>query len=375
MSGDGVSSTRSATFDFVSLNRRSRRLREVTYFPSCPENGPLFDMNCILTVGSSISSSGSTTGRAISVIVSPTVRSCMPVTAQMSPAAASPSSNRFSDWYPSSLATRNSSLRAVAVHAHHAVARLDAARLDAADGHVAQVVVVIQRGDVHGQRRVHVGGRRRHRLDDHVEQRPQVGVRILEILDGPAFAPRGVDDGEVELRVAGAQRAEQVEGLVDRALGIAAGAVHLVDDQDRPQAQRQRLAGHEARLGHRPLERVDQQADRVDHLQHALDLAAEVGVAGGVDDVDARPLPGDGGELREDGDAALALEVVRVHRAVGDDLARAELPRLPQEPVHQSRLAVVDVRNDGDVADVATDGLVLRPIRWGRAVGRDWGCC
>ena len=87
-------------------------------------------------------------------------------------------------------------------------------------------------------------------------------------------------------------------------------------------------------------------------LQHALDLAAEVGVAGRVDDVDARPLPGDGGVLGEDGDAALALEVVRVHRAVGDHLAAAELPRLAQEAVDQRGLAVVDVGDDGDVADV-----------------------
>src|SRR6266496_2240149 len=62
VSGDAVSSTRSATFDFVSLNRRSRRLREVTNFPSLPAKGPLFDMNCILTVGSSISSSGRMVG-------------------------------------------------------------------------------------------------------------------------------------------------------------------------------------------------------------------------------------------------------------------------------------------------------------------------
>src|SRR4029077_12530095 len=92
--------------------------------------------------------------------------------------------------------------------------------------------------------------------------------------------------------------------------------------------------------------------DGIDHLEDALDLAAEVGVAGRIDDVDARPLPGDRRELRQDGDAALALEVVRVHRAVRDHLARAELARLAQEAVDQRRLAVIDVGDDGDVADV-----------------------
>jgi hypothetical protein len=46
------------------------------------------------------------------------------------------------------------------------------------------------------------------------------------------------------------------------------------------QAQRQRLLGHEAGLRHRAFDRVDQQHHAVDHAEHALDLAAEVGVAG-----------------------------------------------------------------------------------------------
>ena len=61
--------------------------------------------------------------------------------------------------------------------------------------------------------------------------------------------------------------------------------------------------------GSGPFGRVDQQQHAVDHRQHALDLAAEVGVAGRVDDVDLVVLVVDGGVLRQDGDAALALEV------------------------------------------------------------------
>ena len=89
------------------------------------------------------------------------------------------------------------------------------------------------------------------------------------------------------------------------------GAVDLVDDDDHPVAQLQRAAEHEAGLGHGALGGVDEQDDAVDHLQDALDLAAEVGVAGGVDDVDLRVAVLDGGVLGEDGDAALTLEVVR----------------------------------------------------------------
>jgi response regulator of citrate/malate metabolism len=58
------------------------------------------------------------------------------------------------------------------------------------------------------------------------------------------------------------------------------GTVGLVDQQDHGQLRLQRLAQHEAGLRQRTLRRVDQQHDTVDHRQAALDLAAEVGVAG-----------------------------------------------------------------------------------------------
>ena len=56
------------------------------------------------------------------------------------------------------------------------------------------------------------------------------------------------------------------------------------------------------------------------------------------------------GRLGENGDAALALEIVRIHHPLGDALVVAERARLLQEPVDERRLAVVDVGDDGDVA-------------------------
>ena len=63
-------------------------------------------------------------------------------------------------------------------------------------------------------------------------------------------------------------------------------------------------------LRQRSLGRVHEQQDAVDHLQPALDLAAEIGVAGRVDDVDLNVAQVDRGVLGEDRDAALTLEVV-----------------------------------------------------------------
>src|SRR5262249_56650906 len=63
--------------------------------------------------------------------------------------------------------------------------------------------------------------------------------------------------------------------------------------------------------------------------------------------------------LREDGDAALALDVVRVHHALADLLVRREGARLLQQAIDESRLAVIDMGDDGDIAD----GAVHRGVR------------
>ena len=56
--------------------------------------------------------------------------------------------------------------------------------------------------------------------------------------------------------------------------------------------------------------------------------------------------------LGENRDPLLTLEIVGVHHPVGDRLVGAERTGLLQERVDERRLAVVDVRDDGDVAQV-----------------------
>src|SRR3712207_7039548 len=55
--------------------------------------------------------------------------------------------------------------------------------------------------------------------------------------------------------------------LVVHPRGVRAGAVDLVDDDDRGAAERERLPQHEARLRHRAVERVDDKEHAVDHAE------------------------------------------------------------------------------------------------------------
>ena len=136
----------------------------------------------------------------------------------------------------------------------------------------------------------------------------------------------------------------------------ASGRSVLLTHQDHRQVRGQRLAQHEAGLRQRALGGVDQQQHAVDHRQAAFDLAAEVGVARGVDDVDDRHaavgvLAVHGGVLRQDGDALFLLQVTGVHQAFdGVVTAVGQRAGLPQHRVDQGRLAMVDVSDDGDVA-------------------------
>ena len=129
-------------------------------------------------------------------------------------------------------------------------------------------------------------------------------------------------------------------------------AVNLVDHDDDAVSQLQRAGEDEAGLRHGTLRGVHQQDDAVDHLEHPLHLAAEVGVARGVDDVDLGVAIGDGGVLGENGDAPLALKVAGVHDPLHDLLVLPVDAALLQHRVHQRSLTVVDVGDNGHISQV-----------------------
>jgi hypothetical protein len=188
--------------------------------------------------------------------------------------------------------------------------------------------------------------------DDQIEQRREVAARRVDLGDRPAVAPRSEQGREIELVFVGVEQREQVEDLVVHGFGAGVGAVDLVDHHDRPQTAAQRLGDDELGLRHRPFSRVDEHQHAVDHREDALDLAAEIGVARRVDDVDARLAPHEGGAFGENRDAALALEVVRIEGTLGDLLVGAEHAGLTQKLIDQRRLAVVDMRDDRDVTNI-----------------------
>ncbi len=174
----------------------------------------------------------------------------------------------------------------------------------------------------------------------------------------------------VEVQLVG-QLEQELEALVDDLADPGVRAVGLVHDQHDGQACGEGLAKHEPGLRERALGGVDQQEHAVHHRQAALDLAAEVGVAGRVDDVDGRALPVDRGVLGEDRDPLLALQVTGVHDPVDRLGALAERAGGAQHGVDERGLAVVDVGDDGDVAQPTTPPGTERVGRGGLEGGGD----
>ena len=130
------------------------------------------------------------------------------------------------------------------------------------------------------------------------------------MISHPALLGRTVEDREIELILARIERGKQVENLVGNLDRACVRPIDLVDNDNRLEPHLQGLRDYEFCLRQRAFGGVDQHQGTVHHIEDAFDLTAEVGVAGRIDDVDSRIFPDQRGGLGEDGDAALALEIV-----------------------------------------------------------------
>ena len=160
----------------------------------------------------------------------------------------------------------------------------------------------------------------------------------------------GVQHRKIELVFRRVQIDEEVVNLIQHRRRPRVRSIDFIQHDNRRQLRRQRLLQHVTRLRQRPFARVHQQQHSVHHAQRAFHFSAEIAVPRRVHDIDFRVVIRHCGVFRQNRDSALALQVVRVHHAFHQMSVRAENSALPQHGVHQRRLAVVHVRDNGDVA-------------------------
>ena len=239
-------------------------------------------------------------------------------------------------------------LRAIGTQHLEGLIWLDRARGNTTGNDAAQIGVGFQN---HAQQaeRAFFGHRRGDMLQHHVEHRTEIGLGSVGAFRHPAVFGRTVENREIELFVGRIKRGKQIEHFVHDFGSALFGLVDLVDRDNRLQAELQRLADHEFGLRHRAFGGIDQHDHAVDHVQDTLDLAAEIGMARSVDDVDPGVFPLHRGALRQNGNAALALQIVGVHGAFGHFLVFTKRAGLGEKLIHQRGLAVVNVRDDRDI--------------------------
>src|SRR5439155_22057413 len=144
---------------------------------------------------------------------------------------------------------------------------------------------------------------------------------------------------------------EQVVYLVQDFRHTRIRPVDLVDHHDGWQMRLERLHQHIARLRQRAFAGIHQQHDAVDNLERALHFAAEIAVTRRIHDLDLDAAVAHARDLGEDGDAALALQFVRIHHAVHYGFVLAENATLFEHGVHKRGFAMVYVRDAGDIAN------------------------
>ena len=159
-----------------------------------------------------------------------------------------------------------------------------------------------------------------------------------------------------DLQDLGAGAADDAGDLVGPLLRLGAGQVDLVEHRDDLQVVLERQKGVGQSLGLHPWRGVDHQDGALAGGQAARHLVGEVHVAGSVDEVELVLLAVlgvvvDADGLGLDGDAPLALQVHAVEHLLAHLPLGHRVGDL-QDAVGQGRLPVVDVGDDGEVADV-----------------------
>ena len=189
-------------------------------------------------------------------------------------------------------------------------------------------------------------------VKDRLEQGGHVLLLLAQVVHHVPVAARAVDHRGVKLLLGRIQLHQELQDLVVHLRRLGVLAVDLVDDDHDLEPVGQGLAEHEAGLGLGAVIGVHEQENAVHHPERPLDLAAEVGVAGGVDDVDRLVVPVDRRVLGLDRDALFLLQVHRVHGPLLNALVGAEDAALLEELVDEGGLPVVNVGDNGDIADV-----------------------
>ncbi len=219
-------------------------------------------------------------------------------------------------------------------HRAQRLARREAAVDDAHEGDDAAVLVVRRVEDERSRGRVRVAGRRRDPLDDRVED---LGNAV----------PRSSRRCAARVRRSSPRRSAE---LARRAVRVGLRKVDLVRGGDDLEVPVDREVRIRERLRLDSLRRVDDEQRALAGLERARHLVREVDVAGGVDEVELVAPPA----------TRTACALIVMPRSRSSSIESRSCSRISrsddragqlEDAIGERRLAVVDVRDDREVAN------------------------
>jgi len=223
---------------------------------------------------------------------------------------------------------------------------------ETANGYLAQVIVRFQCGHHNLQAAVGIHVRAGAVFQDGIKEGSQVLAFIVHMELGNAVSGGAVNQWEIQLVVICFQFDEEVQNFAFHVGNTLVRTVDFVDDNDRFQLMFQCLSQHVLGLGHRAFVSVYQEQYAVHHVQDTFHFAAEVSMPWGVDNVDFDTVVHDRGVLCQNGNASFPFQRVGVHDTFCHLLVVPENMTLFQHGIDKSRLAMVDMGDNGNVADI-----------------------
>ena len=224
--------------------------------------------------------------------------------------------------------------------------------MNASDTDSADIIVVIQRGDLH-LKRSFVDGRSWNAVEHGIHQRENgVAFAVFEVGRCPAVPSAGVEQWEIKLFIIGAEVDEEIKNIVVDFVRTRIGTVDLVDDDNRFQFGLQCFIQHETCLGQGTFGGIDEQDNAVCHIEDPLHLSAEIAVSRSVNDVDFGVPVTNTDIFCEDRNTPFPFEIVVVKETFVHFLIFAEEFGLLDDLVNERGFAMVNVCDDGDVSDV-----------------------
>jgi hypothetical protein len=189
-------------------------------------------------------------------------------------------------------------------------------------------------------------------LNDRIENGGYILGGILPIGAHPALLGRTVDCREIELFLSSVEVEHQVEHHLLHLIGAAIGLIDLVDHHHRLQTDLDGLLKHETGLRHRTFKSVYEQKTAVGHVQHTFHLTAEIGVSGGVYNIDLVSFIVDRNVFRKDCYTTFAFQIIVVENKFTGILVFAEKVAGKEHLIDQCGFTMVHVGDDGNVTDV-----------------------